>query len=252
MAAKNEIQTIVIFITVLVILGIFIVLLFLIFLKRKNTLIKNRLEAEKRFKQEIAKTQIEIREQTLRNISWELHDNIGQLMTLAKIQVQNAKGDTTKTEEATNTIAKGLEELRALSKSINPNTIKNLNLIEALDLELKRFKRLNFMDTELNISGNSIKLDSNVNIIIFRILQEFFSNTIKYSKANKLTVKIMFLNKKLIIEAIDDGEGFEFSNINEGQGLNNMENRAKLIGAKFLLTSKKQRGTKLKMEYTTK
>ena len=50
-------------------------------------------EAEKKFERVIAETQIEIREETLRNISWELHDNIGQLLTLAKIQVDVAKED---------------------------------------------------------------------------------------------------------------------------------------------------------------
>ena len=105
---------------------IFIVLLFGVFQKRKNLLLQQQEETKKRFEREIAETQIEIREETLRNISWELHDNIGQLLTLAKIQLQSASVDNF--NDVSETITKGLTEVRALSKLINPEAIKNINL----------------------------------------------------------------------------------------------------------------------------
>ncbi|MGB0880303.1 MAG: histidine kinase, partial [Polaribacter sp.] len=100
-------------------------------------------DAKKRFEKEIAETQIEIREETLRNISWELHDNIGQLLTLAKIQLQNATPNNIK--EVSKTITKGLHEVRSLSKLINPEAIKKINLKKAIQLEVDRFNRLQFI-----------------------------------------------------------------------------------------------------------
>ncbi len=111
---------------------------------------KNEKKLEK-FEREIAETQIEIREETLRNISWELHDNIGQLLTLAKIQLQNATVENI--NEVSETITKGLTEVRSLSKLINPEAIKNINLKDAVQLEIDRFNRLNFIDSSLEISG---------------------------------------------------------------------------------------------------
>jgi len=73
----------------ILIIVISLIILFTVFQKKKNFLVEKQLEEKKRFEREIAETQIEIREETLRNISWELHDNIGQLLTLAKIQLQN-------------------------------------------------------------------------------------------------------------------------------------------------------------------
>ena len=73
---QREGQAILIAIFTLVILCVIIVILFVIFQKRKNALILEQKEIEKKFEQEIAKAQIEIREETFRNISWELHDNI--------------------------------------------------------------------------------------------------------------------------------------------------------------------------------
>ena len=88
----QENERVVLIISTLLVLFIVValIILFTVFQKKKNSLVEEQKEAKKRFETEIAETQIEIREETLRNISWELHDNIGQLLTLAKIQLQNA------------------------------------------------------------------------------------------------------------------------------------------------------------------
>lgn len=231
---------------VLVLLCIVVIFLFVIFQKRKNTLLQEQVDAQKQFEKEIAETQIEIREQTLRNISWELHDNIGQLLTLAKIQLQIATPDNIK--EVSDTIGKGLQEVRALSKLINPDFIKNIELYKVVQLEIDRFNRLNFIKSELNLIGEAHKLDSKIEIILFRILQEFFSNTIKHSKATTLNVILDYQKNKLLIEAKDDGIGYDTSiNSNNGIGLSNIQNRAKLINAKIDLDSKIGKGTTLKI-----
>lgn len=231
---------------VLVLLCIVLIFLFVIFQKRKNALLQEQKDAQKQFEKEIAETQIEIREQTLRNISWELHDNIGQLLTLAKIQLQIATPDNIK--EVSDTIGKGLQEVRALSKLINPDFIKNIELYKVVQLEIDRFNRLNFIKSELNLIGEAHKLDSKIEIILFRILQEFFSNTIKHSKATTLNVILDYQKNKLLIEAKDDGIGYNTSiNSNNGIGLNNIQNRAKLINAKINLDSEIGKGTILKI-----
>jgi len=169
-------------------LALTVILLFAIFQKRKNKLIRQQQEAESRFKEEIIETQMEIREETLRNISWELHDNIGQLLTLAKIQLNLADETCGNVAEATHTIGECLKELRSLSKLINPDTFSNVTLIEALNMEVERFKRMKYLETSLSYNSETFGLDTKVEIIIFRMLQEFFTNTIKHSKASKLDV----------------------------------------------------------------
>lgn len=224
-----------------------LIVLFVIFQKRQNLLLLQKEEDKKRFEREIAETQIEIREETLRNISWELHDNIGQLLTLAKIQLQNATPENI--EDVSNTITKGLTEVRALSKLINPEAIKNINLKEAVQLEIDRFNRLNFISSTLDITGEEFKIEKKASIIIFRILQEFFSNTIKHSKASELNVAINFNRNCLEILAKDNGVGFSSEIISKGIGLENIKNRAKLIGAEAIFQSEKNKGTSLKIVY---
>ena len=225
-----------------------LIALFVVFQKRKNKLLIEREENKKRFEREIAETQIEIREETLRNISWELHDNIGQLLTLAKIQLQNATKDTIM--EVTDTISMSLKEVRALSKLINPEAIKNIQLKEAIQLEVDRFNRLNFIKSNLEIIGKEKKIDKKASIIIFRILQEFFSNTIKHSKASTLNVVLNYTDESLLITASDNGIGFSTSeNTHKGIGLQNIKNRAKLIGAEAKFMSQKNKGTTLSINY---
>ncbi|WP_272151622.1 sensor histidine kinase [Tenacibaculum aiptasiae] len=227
---------------------VFLVTLFSVFQQRKNKLLVERAENRKRYERELAETQIEIREETLRNISWELHDNIGQLLTLAKIQMQHASPENI--EEIADTIAKSLTEIRALSKSINPDFINAIKLREAIELELKRFNRLNYIESSFEVEGEEREINQKHGIIIFRILQEFFSNTIKHSKATKLEVFLNYKEDAIEIEAKDNGVGFEMKKVRlKGIGLQNIKARAKLINAEAKFKSEPQKGTSLIINY---
>lgn len=226
-----------------------VVTLFIVFSKRKNKLLREKAKAKKRYEQELAEAQIEIREETLRNISWELHDNIGQLLTLAKIQIQHS-GSSNDVNEASETIGKCLQEVRALSKLINPEFINSVRLREALTLEIERFNRLNYIEATLTIAGEVTEINQKHGIVIFRILQEFFSNTIKHAKASKLNVSLFYKENELEINAQDNGVGFEMGKVtSNGLGLQNIKTRAKLINAKANFTSTPKKGTSLKINY---
>lgn len=233
---------------VLIVVITFLILLFVVFQRRKNKLLLERAIAKKRYERELAETQIEIREETLRNISWELHDNIGQLLTLAKIQLQHASLENI--DEISHTITKSLTEIRALSKLINPEFIKQIKLKEALELEIERFNRLNYIEASLEIKGEEQEINQKHGIIIFRILQEFFSNTIKHSKAHNLCVSLHYLEGSLKITAQDNGVGFEMKKVLlKGIGLQNIKTRAKLINAEAELKSFPEKGTTLTINY---
>ncbi|AVI51289.1 histidine kinase [Pukyongia salina] len=251
MDEKGVQSFLIIFSVIAFLLALTVILLFAIFQKRKNKLLREQQDAENRYREEIIETQIEIKEETLRNISWELHDNIGQLLTLSKIQLQNADDKPERIQEASETIGQCLEELRSLSKLINPDTFSNLSLVEALQLEMERFNRMKYLKASLSFSEADFSLDNKVELIIFRMLQEFFTNTIKHSKADVLKVNVEFKDGVLKIEASDNGIGFdsEMKNADAGIGLMNIKNRATLIGADVEILSKEGEGTHFKLTY---
>lgn len=233
---------------IIVLVVLFLIVLFTIFQRRKNQLLTEKAEEKKRFEKEIAETQIEIREETLRNISWELHDNIGQLLTLAKIQLQNASEENL--GDISETITKSLNEIRSLSKLINPEFIKNIKFKEALALEIERFNRLKFIDATLTITGEEKEVDQKHGIIMFRILQEFFSNTIKHAKGSKLDVFLHFKEDALEIIAKDNGVGFNINEVaKKGIGLQNIKTRVELINAEANIKSEPKKGTTLNIYY---
>ncbi len=251
MDEKGVQSFLIIFSVIAFFLALTVILLFAIFQKRKNKLLREQQDAENRYREEIIETQIEIKEETLRNISWELHDNIGQLLTLAKIQLQNVDAADESVQEASETIGKSLVELRSLSKLINPDTFSNLSLVEALQLEIERFNRMKYLQAELEFSQTDFYLDNKVELIIFRMLQEFFTNTIKHSKATQLNVSVNYKNETLTIKAKDNGVGFntEIAGVYLGIGLTNIKNRAALIGAQVQIISKEGEGTKFYLTY---
>ena len=150
--------TIVILITTLTVLLLIVVIIiiFSIFQKRKIAFLQEQKEAKQRFDDEIVKSQLETQEQTLQNISWELHDNVGQLLSVAKMQLnilqpsllENQKGIVNETGEI---ISKSLQEIRTLSKLLNPEVVKNIGLEKSIELELQRFNRLNFLKATIEI-----------------------------------------------------------------------------------------------------
>lgn len=244
MLHQNDTILLIIFSVMLLVLSLMIVL-FIVFNNRKNKLIAQQIQAKQSFEKELAESQVEIREETLRNISWELHDNIGQLITLAKIYLQNSAGNPEKIEESVDIIGKALNEVRALSRSINPESFKKRGLIDSVKNEIERFERMKFIEACFEVRGEVFQIPNKDEIIIFRILQEFFSNTIKHSRATNLDLVFEYEKDNLLIECMDNGVGFELKDNYEGIGLKNMKTRAKLIKAKLNIDSKENKGTKL-------
>lgn len=254
MLAREELLLIVYFIVVILLLTTFGIVFFITFQRRKNNLLKEKYEAEKRFEEELTQSKLEIQEQTLKNVGWELHDNIGQLLSVANMQLnilsrsieESSKRSVGDIKEI---VANSLQEVRSLSKSLNNEVINYSGLEASVKNELARFERLNILKPEFNTSGESFDISQKDAIILFRILQEFFSNVIKHSKAEKLDVNFEYTPTVLNISITDNGNGFDLQNVEKSSGLLNMESRAALINTAFILKSQLNEGTYLSLSY---
>jgi hypothetical protein len=250
---QTEIQVLVFVTTIIVlILAITLIVFFFYFQQKKTAYLIKQRETQLLFEEEITKSKLEIQEQALQNISWEIHDNVGQLLSVAKMQLNMMQfaiplENQAELKEVGDIIGKSLQELRGLAKSLNPETIKNTGLIDSVSLEIERYNRLNFINATLEISDEYFNLSNEKEIIIFRILQEFCNNTLKYAKAKELKITFNFENDILNISAEDNGIGFDINQKSKqtGIGLINMKSRGELIGAKIELISSINSGTKL-------
>ncbi len=249
----NELQ-IVIVISSIVLLTVLIVAitLFSLFQKKKLAFILREKENEKQFQETLTKSQIEIRESALKNIAWELHDNVGQLLALARLKLgmlqPKSVNNADEISEINDIVGVSLEEIRTLSKILNEDVINDMGLVEAIQLEIDRFNRLNFIKTEFTVTGTIDWIKPKDEIILFRIVQEFFSNTIKHAQATQLRIFVKGEPAQILIEVSDNGRGFDIENIQKGSGLINMQARANLINTKIAFTSGSE-GTTLRLIY---
>ena len=257
MLAKEELLLIVYFIVVILFLTSFAIIFFITIQKRKNKLLLEKFEAEKRFENELAQSKIEIQEQTLKNVSWELHDNIGQLLSVANMQLNILSGTVDgevkqSVKDIKEVVSNSLQEVRSLSKSLNNEVISYTGVEASIKNEFARFERLNNIKTEMRTTGESFDVIEKDAIILFRIIQEFFSNVIKHSHATTIKVLIEYLPEELYLEIKDNGDGFNQEEVIKSSGLLNMESRAALINTEFCLNSVQGEGTSLTLNYPLK
>ncbi len=252
---KEEIALIGYMTLVVVLLATMVIVFFVAFQKRKNKLLLDTLKQQKQFEETVAKTGEEIQEQTLKYIGQELHDNIGQLLSLASMQmgmlgVKIAEEIKEPYLETQKIIKESLQEVRALSKSLNTDVIQNRGFEKSIKAEIERLNRMKLIAADLIIAGDVIPFENKKDgIILFRILQEFISNTVKHSKAAELNILLNYNQKQLIIKAKDDGCGFIMDEVNDSSGLLNMKNRAELTESSYNLISKPNEGTELTIIY---
>ncbi len=243
---QKEIYLLIISVSVTsLVFSISLVTLFVLYHKRKDF-----------YRKEITKTKIEIKEQTLKNISWEIHDNIGQILSTLNLYSYKVLEDSPdelkpKVEELQDLIQTAITEVRSLSKALNTDYIKNVGLIKSLELELARFERLKFMETQLTVEGSPFIIPDDKELVLLRIIQEFFSNSIKHARATKMEIVFIFKGRDLTITVKDNGIGYDSTAV-LGTGIINMRNRAKLIGAFLTLDSEIKRGTRLEIKYRRK
>jgi signal transduction histidine kinase len=250
----NELQ-VVIFIVSIVFFTILAVVtvLFFLFQKKKIAFLLKEQKQKEAFSETLIKSQIEIKENTLKGVAWELHDNIGQLLSLASMQLKILKmQDSNPTIiEISDIVSKSLQEIRMLAKTLNQEVVHAIGIEKAIQIEIDRFNRLNFIDAKMIIKGEEKTISNQHEIILFRIIQEFFSNTIKHSKASKLDIIIEYKADNVKFLLSDNGVGFDTENTQLGSGIINIKSRAALINADLKIESN-NKGTKVIINYPLK
>jgi signal transduction histidine kinase len=227
------------------------------------------------FQHAILSSKIEIQEQTFQEISQEIHDNIGQILSLAKLHIATMESGGSpaldnKIREAKNLVSKAIHDLRNLSHRLNTGYITEVGFDTAVKRELETIRRSGVYDTRFILIGRACRFDQQKELILFRIVQELLNNIIKHAKAKTITVELNYSPEGLLAQIRDDGKGFDRASIttrsngrspndhnpeqadplaaasrseDHGLGIPSMYHRASLIEAEFQLTSTIGAGT---------
>ena len=243
------------------IIFLLLALLFIIFIvfsiQRRRKMILEKKQMEYQYQQTLLQTQLEIQEQTLKNISQEIHDNIGQALSLAKLNLNtmpptNDEALQQKILNSKELVSKAITDLRDLSRSLDTDYVQEMGLQRAIEYELEMIKKTGTVETSMIVEGAMFRLEKQKELILFRIVQETFNNILKHAGAKTINVNINYGNAfTLVIK--DDGKGVNLDPLHEGKnnnfglGIRNMHSRAKLIGAEFNMNSVIGKGTEVEI-----
>ena len=231
------------FIIAFLLLGLFIITLAWLYSKKQQKNKREKIKMQFQHQQALLQTQLEIQEQTLKTISEEIHDNVGQVLSLAKLNLSTFETNSEKKLIDTKVlISKAINDLRDLSRSMHGDRIAELGLQQSVADELQILENSGEFKTHLKITGESYKLPPQKEMVLFRIVQEALNNCIKYSKAKNIILQMNYAGEGFSLSVTDNGTGFD-TQAKTGIGLKSMQNRATLIGGNFSIQSSAGKGT---------
>jgi PAS domain S-box-containing protein len=199
---------------------------------------------------QIAQAVVFAQEKERAEIGKELHDNIGQLLTTTKLYLEMLKNKQADSDElidrGTKHINTIITEVRNLSRSLVPTSINDLGLVESLNDLMDSFRALGSFELQF-VAAITIeeRIDANVKLTIYRILQEQLNNIVRHADATKVSVEMFQEENKLYLFIADNGKGFDLKTVKKGQGLINIKSRAELQEGSVEILTNPGHGCKL-------
>lgn len=211
------------------------------------------------YSQEIRQAQIEIQSITLQRAGEELRDNIGQLLSVARLNL-NILEETEQNIENRNYIVQAnemvkhsIKHIRDLTDKLGKDSIHNFRLEDNLSAELLRIRKATAITTDLTVSGEKYRLLQESELILFRISQEIFDNITKHARATVIFVRASYATDQFTLTINANGLGFDekYSTQNDlqnaGMGLVNVQRRLEMIGGSYTLQSNSIKGTTIEI-----
>jgi PAS domain S-box-containing protein len=219
----------------------------------QRNLEKMLVEDEVRKKREIVKAIMEAQEKERREISSELHDNVNQILTTCKLFLEIARNnpaDTRFIDGCYVNIQTVIQEIRNISHNLTPYTLKDLGLFAAIHDIVEKINQSGKLAIRLILfqEPEEEKISPDIKLALFRIIQEKISNVVKHSEATELKIEIRLSDDWIILQLIDNGQGFDEKVVKKGLGLNNIRNRVEYYKGNMQLRTAPGSGCELRIE----
>jgi len=251
---KTELIITIILFNIFFVLFVVAVIIYIRKYKQRKREYINEIEIKNEIhKRELLATQLEIQQATMQQIGRELHDNIGQKLTLVSLYTQQLLYEnkvpevSERIDQVSQIINQSLQDLRSLSKTLTDDNINQKEIVTLIQEEVDNTSA--FQRCHITFEHNFEQLDLEFvhKNVLLRITQEFIQNSIKHARCKNIFINLNTSENILWeLNLRDDGIGFDSSQTtSNGIGLTNMKNRAAIIGADFNFESKENIGTSL-------
>lgn len=238
-------------------LSAFVVYFILSSQKRRLRLQHEQQQMKENYEKEVLTTQIESRDQTLRDISQEIHDNMGQLLSVSRINLNILEKElethpsVNRIRDTNQILADVIKYIRMLSKGLNSDMLASYGLRESIKFELDRIAQTALIQCKFVTEGEDFLIDAKKEIILYRMIQEILNNILKHADATEISIQMNYTGTDFILDITDNGKGFNpdaTSNLSikeAGSGLRNLQKRAQLVGASLQINSQPSIGTNI-------
>lgn len=198
---------------------------------------------------ELASHLQQVREDERGHLARELHDELGALLTAAKLDVARLKSkiDTQAPDIAerlrhlTETLNSGIALKRRIIEDLRPSSLSNLGLTAAIEILTREYAERASIEVETSLEP--VQLPDATQLTVYRLVQESLTNIGKYAKAHKVLVSIHSHPKHVAVQVRDDGEGFDPASVSpSSHGLAGMRHRVEAAGGRLTITSRPGNG----------
>ncbi|UOR10845.1 PAS domain-containing sensor histidine kinase [Halobacillus amylolyticus] len=210
--------------------------------------ITERKRVEEELKQSLTRI-ISVQEEERRRLSRELHDGIGQnlyshLITISRL---NAETEHPLLEQMSGEATDLIQEVRNISWQLHPSVLDDLGLIPAIRSFINRYSEHYEIDVVFECMLDH-RLENNIEVAIYRIIQEALTNIRKYANVKEASVSIREFGNMIRVMIDDNGQGFNSNSISRGVGLVSMEERARSVQGHIDVSSTPEKGTTIILE----
>lgn len=215
---------------------------------------QNRLKTrtEARLQRQAVQDVLQAEERERRRIATDLHDGVGQMLSAALLNLNDALGKTPKgtsnsaAEKALALLEDSYSEMRSISHQMMPNALLKAGLASSVREFLDKIDGEK-IKVSLDVVGLDERLDEQTETVLYRVIQEAVNNVIKHAEASKLTIQLNSDSNGIDVTVEDNGQGFDKGNMLgfEGIGLRNIRSRVALLGGMLELDSLPGKGTLL-------
>ncbi len=220
-----------------------IILIFIISYSVYNKKIK---EKQRQFSRQL----IQNIEEERQRISRDIHDEIGQSLSVIKAKIINEKNrNSESTDELQNQLGQVIEQTREISRNLYPTYLEKIGLDRSVAALMESIQGATKMECSSEITEEVQLLPIHTQTHLFRIIQECANNTIKHSGATGLKISITENNRDFVLTYQDNGSGLKVKKNHLGIGLLSMQERAKIINGSFDIDEKLEKGFKLILKF---
>ena len=219
--------------------------------KRHNYFLQQKQLLQVQHESVLLQSQIEVQEQLFTQISSEIHDNIGQALSLVRLNLNtlDKTNDSDKILSTDEILGKAIEDLRTLSHNLHTQHIKDSGLAVAVAELLSSLERTALFKTSQIAAEDFSDLSDEQTLIVFRIIQEAVTNIVRHAKADQIAIEMLNEAESKFIRIKDNGKGFVTGFPGQGIGMKNMQARAKTVGAELSFNSQVGEGTEVLIRF---